>query len=472
MPFLVWNSFVNKGLYLVIKSTQINYSIYEIQMRKKAYTILTLIFCLFICGQNSYAMHIRKRKIKKLFKHSQMMKDHFTGFALYDLDNKKMIYELNDAQYFIPASNTKLFTFYTCLKMLGDSVPALKYVIHQDSLIFWGTGDPSFLHNGLKSIYGFNFLKNSGKKLFFSSGSYTNAMYGSGWAWDDYNDDYQAEISELPTGGNLALAYADKTGTLQISPAYLKKYLRCDSSYHPTSFKIKRNFLSNDFIYPALGVPQNFTQQIPWQTSAALTIALLQDTLKQVITEVHLPLPRDAKTIYNVKCDTVYRHMLQPSDNFIAEQLLLACASTKFKTLNTDSVINYSIANFLNDLPDKPRWVDGSGLSRQNLFTPRSIVMLLCKILDAVKSEALLHSLLPQGGVIGTIKNVYKKDSGTAFVWAKTGSLSNNYNQSGYITTKKGKRLAFSFMNNNFIRPSREVRDEMVRIMTHIHDEF
>ena len=70
---------------------------------------------------------IRKRKIKKLFKHSLIVNDHFTGFALYDMDAKKMIYELNADKYFTPASNTKLFTFYTCLKMLGDSIPALKY---------------------------------------------------------------------------------------------------------------------------------------------------------------------------------------------------------------------------------------------------------------------------------------------------------------------------------------------------------
>ena len=459
---------------MVIKGTIISHSIYEIRMPKKVYTILTLILFLLVASQNSGASRIRKRKIKKLFKHSQIVKDHFTGFALYDLDNKKMIYGLNDAQYFIPASNTKLFTFYTCLKMLGDSVPALKYVIHQDSLIFWGTGDPSFLHNDLKGINGFNFLKNSGKKLFFSSGNYTNAMYGSGWSWDDYNDDYQAEISELPVGGNLAMVYAAKNGTMQIRPSYLTKYLRRDSTFHPNSFYVKRDFLSNAFVYPAMVMPENFMQQVPWQTSTALTIALLQDTLKQVVTEIHLPLPRDAKTIYDANADTVYRHMLQPSDNFIAEQLLLLCSSTKFKTLNTDSVINYAKANFLNDLPDKLKWVDGSGLSRQNLFTPRSIVMLLCKILNEVKSEALLHSMLPEGGVSGTLKNVYKKDSdsGQPFIWAKTGSLSNNYNQSGYITTKKGKRLAFSFMNNNFMNTSRQVRDEMVRIMTYIHDEF
>ena len=113
--------------------------------------IMLLMAAIFLLiNTTADAGKIRKRKIRKLFKHSAIVNDHFTGFALYDIDSKKMIYELNSDKYFTPASNTKLFTFYTCLKMLGDSIPALKYVNRNDSLIFWGTGDPAFLHTGLK----------------------------------------------------------------------------------------------------------------------------------------------------------------------------------------------------------------------------------------------------------------------------------------------------------------------------------
>lgn len=81
----------------------------------------------------------------------------------------------------------------------------------------------------------------------------------------------------------------------------------------------------------------------------------------------------------------------------------------KFGVLSTDSVINYSIKNYLNDLPDKLQWADGSGLSRGNMFTPRDMVMLLQKILLEVKDEQLLHSMMPIGGVAGTIKSAYKQ---------------------------------------------------------------
>lgn len=441
-------------------------------MQRKACQIASIVFILLMIFHDADAGKIRKRKIKKQFKHSRIMNAHFTGFALYDLDNKKMIYELNTDKYFTPASNTKLFTFYTCLKMLGDSVPALKYTIRNDSLIFWGTGDPSFLHSDLRGTNVFHFLKNSGKNIFFSPGNYENAFFGTGWAWDDYNDYYQAEITELPVEDNVAVLYADKNDSLQIRPSYLKRYLKCDTFYRPAKFKVKRDLAGNTFVYPFMPLPKGFKQEIPWKTSAVLTAALLQDTLKMPVGIVHLPIPADAKVLYNANADSVYRRMLQPSDNFIAEQLLLTCSSTKFKALSTDSVINYSKTHFLNDLPDSVQWVDGSGLSRYNLFTPRDIIGLLCKILDEAKNEDMVHSLLPAGGVSGSLKRIYKTENGKPFVWAKTGSFSNNYNQSGYMITKKGKRLAFSFMNNNSLQSNTIVRDELVRIITFIHDEW
>lgn len=418
------------------------------------------------------AQTIRKRKIKKLFKHSQIVNDHFTGFALYDMDKQKMVFEFNDDKYYTPASNTKLFTFYTCLRMLGDSIPALRYVTQGDSLIFWGTGDPSFLQSDLKATRGLDFLKNSNKQLYFSSGWYQNGFFGSGWPWNDYNDYYQAEITELPLEDNVAYLYAGTDGQVKIQPTYFNSYLHKDSTMQARSFYVKRNFMDNTFNYPNQPVPKKFRQWIPWKTSPALTLAMLQDTLKKTVQEIHIPLPADAKTIYNANADTVYRHLLQPSDNFIAEQLLLVCSSVKFGVLNKDSVINYSIKNYLNDLPDEPQWVDGSGLSRFDLFTPRSIIKLLLKISEQVNNEQLLHSMLPIGGVAGTIRNAYKTDNGQPFVWAKTGTLANNHNQSGYIITRKGKRLAYSFMNNNFTRPTSEIRNEMVRIVTFIHENY
>lgn len=407
-----------------------------------------------------------------MFQSSAICNDHFTGFVLYDPATNKTIYSQNEDKYFIPASNTKLYTFYTALQMLGDSIPGLRYITKGDSLIFWGTGDPSFLHSYLRSSKAFELLKNTDKNLFFSAHNYDGNFYGAGWPYGNYNDYYQVEITPLPVLDNIAVLSADAQNKLQVSPAYLQPFLKLDSSFRPRSFTVKRDLVENKFIYPAGAIPKDYRQEIPWKTSPELTIALLKDTLKKNLIVVDIPMPDSAKTLYSISSDSVYRRMLLPSDNFIAEQLLLVCSSKLPGNLSSRAVIEYSKKSFLKDLPDEPQWVDGSGLSRQDLFTPRTMVALLVKIAAKVNNEDKLHYLLPAGGVSGTLRTAYKTDNGVPFVWGKTGSLSNNHNQSGYLVTRKGKKLIFSFMNNNFVRPTAEIRDEMVRIMTEIHNRY
>lgn len=442
---------------------------------------LNSTFKLFICSlccimlysaNAAFAQKLNKRKIRKLVSRSEINADHFTGFVLYDIDKKKTIYQQNADKYFIPASNTKLYTYYAALNMLGDSIPGLRYVTRNDSLIFWGTGDPSFLHTTLKSTKAYDLLKNTDLKLFYAGGNYSGNFYGLGWPYGNYDAYYQAEINALPVLDNVALLSADSKGNLQIRPSFLKIYLKADSSFRPKTYAVERDLYGNIFKHPAGLVPAGFKQEIPWKTSDELTLALLQDTLKKPLGLIKAELPANAKTLYTIASDSVYKQMLWPSDNFVAEQLLLVCSSTLPGPLSTQKTIEYSKKNFLKDLPQEPQWVDGSGLSRQDLFTPASMVVLLQKIRDKVGDDEKLHSLLPAGGVSGTLKSAYKTDNGKAFVWGKTGSLSNNHNQSGYLVTRKGKKLIYSYMNNNFTRPTSDIRGEMVRIMTEIHNRF
>lgn len=338
-------------------------------------------YALIIGALSSCAHQISTYKISRILKNSVINKDHFTGFALYDQDNKKMIYTENSDKYFIPASNTKLYTFYTSLQMLGDSIPGLRYLTKGDSLIFWGTGDPSFLHSVLKSTKAFDLLKSSSKKLFYSASNYTGNFYGAGWPYNDYNDYYQVDITAMPLQDNVAFIDADAQSKLQIKPAYLKIYLQQDTSFHPKHFMVKRALEENKFMYPAGSVPVKFHQEVPWKTNPDLTLVLLQDTLKKQIGLINMQMPGSVKTLYSIAADSVYKQMLLPSDNFVAEQLLLVCSSTlPGGILSTQNAIAYSKKNFLNDLPDEPQWADGSGLSRQDLFTPRTMIALLQKM--------------------------------------------------------------------------------------------
>ncbi|SMC69389.1 D-alanyl-D-alanine carboxypeptidase/D-alanyl-D-alanine-endopeptidase [Pedobacter africanus] len=424
-----------------------------------------LLFCMGCSTEKRIS-----RGVKKVFASAPVLKHHYSGFALYDLASGHMLFEKNADQYFTPASNTKLFTFYASLKMLPDSIPSLRYVERGDSLIFWGTGDPSFLQSKLKGTRAAEFLKSAAKKLFYAPGRYTGDFYGSGWQWDDYNDYYQAEINELPLMDNLLHVKAEK-GKITLLPALFKDCLGADSAAIGQTFGLVRDFNSNHFKYPLMVIPESYTQDVPYKVSLPLTLSLLSDTLHKPVGLASLKMPLDARTIFNLNRDTVLKEMMLPSDNFIAEQLLLVCANQLGEELNTHKAISHIEKTYLSALPDKPRWADGSGLSRYNLFTPRSVVKLLDMIYKELNNPEKLFNMIPAGGKSGTLKNAYPKTD-KPFVFGKTGTLSGVHNQSGFIRTKKGKTFIFSFMNNNYVTSATEVRKEMVRIMTYIHEQF
>jgi len=433
-------------------------------LNKHLINVLLSFFILFLLSSNALAQKLTKRKVAKVFKSSEILKNHYTGFSIYDLKTMKPVFEIEANKPAIPASNTKLFTLYTALSMLGDSIPGLRYISKGDSLIFWGTGDPAFLHPDLKSKRVYDFLKNSGKKLFYSHNN----------AGTDFNGSaiYQIAMVSLPVGENRAQAYADKYGNLEIKPAFLKQYLKLDTSFHPRTFTILRDDKSNTFTYPQMAIPANYRQTLYLVPGAELTAATLSDTLKLPVNIIRMNLPPYAKTIYSIPSDSLYRRMMLPSDNYLAEQILYLCSSLLPGKLSVDSAISYSSKNFLNDLPDKFQWRDGSGLSRYNLFSPRSIIKILTKIKEKLGTEERLHNLLPAGGVSGTLRNAYKTDNGQPFVWAKTGTLQNVHLQGGFFVTRKGKKYMYSFMNNNFMIPTADIRDEMGRIITHFHENY
>jgi D-alanyl-D-alanine carboxypeptidase/D-alanyl-D-alanine-endopeptidase (penicillin-binding protein 4) len=414
--------------------------------------------------------HHLAKTVASQFERPAITNDYFNGFALYDMESKSMVYEKNADLYFTPASNTKLFTFYGGLKMLKDSIPGLRYVERADSLIFWGTGDPSFLENQLKGDRVLRFLQSSNKKLFFSPGRYTGDFYGKGWSWDDYNDYYQAEISEFPIKDNM-IALSSNAGKLKVLPVSLNSCVVPDSSMATTSFKVVRAFDQNLFRYPVMPVETGYEQYVPYKTSTVLTVNLLTDTLKRPVGVVKMAMPEDAKTIYSMKTDSVLKAMMLPSDNFIAEQLLLVYSNSLGADLNGTTAIEHIRKTYLSGLPGTSAWVDGSGLSRGNLFSPRAMVSILDSIYRTVNNQKRLFDMLPAGGKTGTLKNAYPKTE-TPFIYGKTGSLGNVHNQSGYVLTKKGKVYIYSFMNNNYVVPTAAVRKEMERVMTYIHENF
>ena len=408
-----------------------------------------------------------KRFVHKNLKEIETTLQDHVGFVLFDPETKRNLIDFNGSHYFTPASNTKIFTFYTSLKLLGDSITAIKYIQRNDSIIFWGLGDPSFLYdNVFQNQRTFDFLKNIPGKLFFSTSNFQTESLGAGWAWDDYPYSYSAERSPFPMFGNL-VKIKKKDSIVITSPTFFTEHFVKATETHLNE-EIVRDLDSNLLTYYSGKNPAK-EWKVPFHYGADLVADLLTDTLKRQVEVINFSLPKNALILKSSPIDSLYKVMMEDSDNFIAEQLLLQCAAMVSDTLKPEIAIRYSLKNLLNDLPDKPQWVDGSGLSRYNLFTPRTVNASWEKIYRLVPRERLF-SLLAIGGKKGTIKNWYRSDP--PFIYGKTGTISNNHCLSGFLITKKGKTLIFCWMNNNYVDSTDEVRRNMEKLLLEIRGRF
>lgn len=117
--------------------------------------------------------------------------------------------------------------------------------------------------------------------------------------------------------------------------------------------------------------------------------------------------------------------------------------------------------------PEEYVFFDGSGLSRQNLVSPRAIVKLLTFASKQPWGSTYIDSL-PVGGVDGSLLDRFKDTAMLGRVKAKTGSLTHVNALSGFLTTMKGQRIAFSILVNNHNltgRQSLEVIDGIVQAL-------
>ena len=416
-------------------------------LKKSVYVLATLII---VFGCKSLNINIKMQ--------SSFFKNQFTGIYIYDVNADKVVYNYNGFKYFTPASNTKIATLFTGLELLSDSIPAFKYAIDNDTITIQGTGDPTFLHPFFKDSTAFHRVKKY-QKIHIITSNIVDKKFGPGWAWEDFDSYFSPERSAFPMYGNVVTI--QNKNELIVTPSFFENELKItDKSYG-------REELANSFYFD-----KNRTREtaIPMIIDPFLLTNLWNDILPNKVKLIKESAKKYFKIAYSIPSDTLYKRMMEVSDNFLAEQLLMMASSTLSDTLNSKKAIDYILENQLKDLKQKPRWVDGSGLSRYNLFTPNSFVDILTKMYRKIPQKRLF-SFFPVGGESGTLKNWF---SGVdkPYIYAKSGTLGNNYNLSGYLITNSGKVLVFSFMNNHFMHASAKIKEQMQLIFEQLRNHY
>ena len=139
--------------------------------------------------------------------HKTPMEQAHVGICIYEPATGKYWYQYQDNKFFTPASNTKIFSLYAGMSLLGDSLPAARIYENDTALFVKGMGDPSFLHPDYTWQPLLELLQQTSKQIYLVPEINTNQRFGPGWSWNDYADDYQPELNAWPMYGNVARIY-------------------------------------------------------------------------------------------------------------------------------------------------------------------------------------------------------------------------------------------------------------------------
>ncbi len=403
------------------------------------------------------------------------------GISIFEPATNKYWYNYQGEHYFVPASNTKLPTCYAAMKYLGDSLTSALVFYNDTAVFIIPSGDPTLLHPDFKIHPLIDFLKIQPKKINIKDDNWQEEPLGSGWSWNDYNEYYMAERSPMPVYGNVLKWVQEIDDSTKPAAIYSIPEINWMVNFKETKgnkrFNVIRELGSNTYnLYE--GTEKQRSILVPYVTNRVEAAReLLEDTLQRSISSFANSTlyqfavgikKKSLKRIHSQPTDSLLKPMMHRSDNFFAEQSLLMVSNELLGFMSDEKIIDTLLKTDFKDLPQKPRWVDGSGLSRYNLFTPQAFVAILNKMKNEFGMERI-KVILPTGGE-GTISSYYKADSG--YIYGKTGTLSGVVAFSGFLYTKKGKLLIFSTLINNHQASATDVRKAVEKFLQGVRNQY
>jgi serine-type D-Ala-D-Ala carboxypeptidase/endopeptidase (penicillin-binding protein 4) len=428
----------------------------------KKFILPAIFFAAILISSCSISKKINRPASKYLLQDEAFVHAH-TGISVYEPATGKYWYNYQAEKYFTPASNTKLATCYAAMKYLGDSLIGIKYdQVNDSTVVIKGMADPSFMHSDYRNNPVFNFLKKY-KNVQIIDPAFDEYL-GAGWGWGDYLEDYMAQRSGFPFHGNTVMVDWLNEHNLSFLPSYFQRHSVISGNL-ANGYDAYRPWDTNDFSFKSGRTKHS---EIPFRPDEQTLQNLLKDTLKSNVETIEKYPGNLTDIIHSQPTDSLLKPMMHRSDNFFAEQSLLMVSERLLGEMSDRKIIDSLLKTDYKEMPQKPSWVDGSGLSRYDLFSPKDFVFILNKMKNDFGMDRI-KNILPTGRT-GTISSYYKQDSGYIFV--KTGTLNGVVALSGFLYTKKSKLLIFSVLVNNHRGSATSIRKGIEKFIQEVRDRY
>lgn len=431
------------------------------------------------------------------------------GIEVWDQQRNRALFSHNAHVHFVPASNTKLVVTTVAVGLLGPDwryqTPVMVTGAPGDStpraLIIRGSGDPTMSARYFQSRFAVldafadslalkGVRRIAGDVIIDATAFAYQSIHGA-WEIGDLPWYYatrtsafavaEAETRMVTSSGadsaSINVQLIDTTPFLPIrtrvrlDTAGASPFVDVDYHVWPDSLIVTGSMPPNaaDTSRIALPDPEAFAGR-------ALVAALARKSIRvdgqvRVLRDsADVAALADAHTIFTWQSPPLIEiaaGILKPSQNWMAEQVLKTLGRVKGKGGSWREGLAVE-RRYLIDVAGIDSLAfslsDGSGLSAQNLVSPRAFVMLL----EHARRSAWgpqYRSALPAPGMAGSTlsRRLAGLESRLA---AKTGSIAHVNSLSGYLRTDDGRDLTFSIITNATGRPASEVRagmDALVR---------
>ena len=424
------------------------------------------------------------------------------GVLVVDPARSETLYTRNADKLFVPASNQKIITGAVALAQLGAEHrwsttllargPVRDGVLVGD-LVVRGEGDPSIsshmrgdalapLRDLADSLRARGITRIHGR-IAAAPSPFTDSALGSGWEWDDLDEPYGAGVDALYFNEGFteilvrAGARAGDRVRATTRPAmnHPPLLVRATTVARPASggdstqgrARLTVGYDSSRtgvLVAGTIAVGDTAVLELALRDHPGAFVAALREALRSRGISID-----EARSDTTVALDSIVsllspplRDVLpafeKPSQNQIGELLFKSVARKATGVGRADSAQRVVGAQLVAWGAEADGFAvrDGSGLSRHNFVSPRTLV----RVLDAMRrhpSFRVFYDALPVAGVDGTLDTRLRGTPAAGNVRAKTGYVDRARSLSGFVTTADGRMLIFSLLCNNYSVPTKDV---------------
>ncbi|HKK80758.1 MAG TPA: D-alanyl-D-alanine carboxypeptidase/D-alanyl-D-alanine-endopeptidase, partial [Prolixibacteraceae bacterium] len=197
------------------------------------------------------------------------------------------------------------------------------------------------------------------------------------------------------------------------------------------------------------------------QTSSRLPVKKIPDSL--LLLEHHSPALSEIINVMNHESVNLYAEHFCKHIGYLST----GEGSTKAGT--------EVMKTFWRDKGIKADWLflaDGSGLSRNNAFSAKTLTDILVYMINYSQNADVFEKSVPLTGLQGTQKYYFQNSFLKGKARAKSGSMTHVRSFAGYMNTEKKTPVAFTIMVNNFNCGSFTMAHKIEKIIEAIYLEF